>query len=218
MAIDEKSIVGAVSGLSLEGNEEGLIPAFGLYLTRHYAGFYNRVSYEYLHRAEAKSAEATAVARAALIEAGHICAFNTFGGIMMSPEWEAVVAPMIESREDWVRGIVGVINALGWGVWKVDSLVGGQELRISIGNSYESTGYLADYPKRAAGSVCFLATGGTAGIMNLLYHGDITARPSLDEAYYAKLFESKGRFVAEEVACRASGAARCEFVARRAPE
>ncbi|MEQ9079295.1 MAG: hypothetical protein RLP09_35880 [Sandaracinaceae bacterium] len=215
MSVDERAIVSAVSGLPLVGNEEGLIPAFGLYLTRHYADYYNRVSYAYLHAAHEQGPEAEKKAREALIEAGHVCAFNTFGGIMLSQEWEAVVGPMLEGREDWVSGIVGVINALGWGRWHVEGLTPNEELRVAIDNTYESTGYLAEHGESKVGPVCFLATGGVAGIMNLIYHGDILARPALTQEYYAELFEGSGRFVAEEVACRAAGAPRCELVARR---
>ncbi len=214
--IDHDGIVDAVSSLSLVGNEEGLIPAFGLYLTRHYAGYYNKVSFSYLHQAEKMGPEATTLARAALTESGHVCAFNTFGGIMLSQEWEAVVAPMIETREDWIRGMVAVVNAFGWGVWQVDALEGGKELRATVKNSYESTGYLDEYPLRTSeGGVCFLASASVAGLMNLLYHGDITKRPPLSRAYYRETFAGKGRFVAEEVKCRSKGDASCEFVAIR---
>lgn len=216
MSVDERAIVEAVGGLPLVGNEEGLIPAFGLYLTRHYADYYNHVSYAYLHAAHQEGPEAVAKARAALIEAGHVCAFNTFGGIMLSQEWEAVVGPMLSGRDDWVPGIVSVINALGWGRWRLEGLTPGEELRVRVDNSYESTGYLETHGTSKVGSVCFLATGGVAGIMNLVYHGDILARPALTPDYYAELFAGTGRFVAEEVACRAAGAERCEVVARRA--
>ncbi len=213
MTVDGSAVTAAVGTLPLVGNEEGLIPAFGLYLTRHYAEYYNEISYAFLHEA-AKAGDADA-ARAALVEAGHICAFNTFGGIMLSQEWEAVVKPMIDSREDWVHGIVAVINALGWGVWRVESLTADEELKVTVANSYESTGYLAARGQSDVGPVCFLATGGTAGIMNLLYHGDITERPALTPEYYSKLFGGEGGFAAEEVACRATGAERCEFLVRR---
>lgn len=213
MAINEAVIVSAVSGLPFVGNEEGLIPAFGLYLTRHYSSFYNRVSFAALHHAERHNKGA--VVRASLTDAGHQCAFFTFGGIMLSQEWQAVVQPMIQSREDWVRGIVAVVNALGWGVWKVDEIQANKQLTVSIERSYESAGYLADYPTRADGGVCFLAQGGVAGIMNLLYHGDITTRPALDEAYYKKLFAEPGRFIARETSCRATGAHKCTFVCER---
>jgi hypothetical protein len=215
--IDESTIVDAVRSLSLVGNEEGLIPAFGLYLTSHYASYYNRISFAYLRDAEKRGAANVATARERLVEAGHVCAFNTFGGIMLSQEWDAVVAPMLESREDWIRGTVGVVNALGWGRWSLERLVAGEELIVSVANSYESDGWLAEHPVRPkeAGGVCCLVTGGVAGLMNLLYHGDITKRPSLDPSYYAKLFTTPGRFVASELECRATGAPACRVVARR---
>jgi len=216
MAVDERSVIEAVSGLGLRGNEEGLIPAFGLYLTRHFSDYYNAASFAYLHAAEKKGPAAVAAARAGLIEAGHVCAFNTFGGIMLSQEWEAVVLPMLESREDWAHGIVAVINALGWGMWKIESLTPGEELQVSLRNSYESEGYLANHTTRNEGGVCFLGTGGVAGVMNLLYHGDIIDRPALTPDFYTKLFGAPERFVAEETECRAHGADACRIVARRA--
>lgn len=214
MSIDAQAIMAAVSSLALRGNEEGLIPAFGLYLTRHYADYYNQISYAYLHAAEATHPDKGALARDRLIEAGQICAFHTFGGIMLSQEWDAVVQPMIEQREDWVHGITAVVNCLGWGVWSVAEIEGGERLRVEIADSYESTGYLRDHGARQDG-ICFLATGGVAGIMNLLYHGDITRRPPLSPAYYQQIFATPGRFVAREHACRATGAPRCEIIAER---
>ena len=214
MSVDGKRITQAVAGLPLSGNEEGLIPAFGLYLTRHYAPYYNAISYAYLHHAREEGSEALEEARTGLVEAGHICAFNTFGGIMLSQEWEAVVGPMLETRTDWVHGMVAVVNALGWGRWNVESC-SESELSIAIDNSYESTGYLDAFGASKVGPICFLAQGGVAGIMNLLFHGDITARPALTPAYYEDLFGSEDGFAAREVACRATGAERCRFTAAR---
>ena len=211
MSVDSQAVISAVSGLDLSGNEEGLIPAFGLYLTRHYANYYNRVSYAYLHAAEAEGAEPTTRARTSLVKAGEVCGFNTFGGIMLSQEWDAVVQPMIECREDWVHGITAVINCLGWGVWSVES-IDPRRLHMKVRDSYESVGYMRDHAKRSDG-ICFLATGGVSSIMNLLYNGDITRRPALTPAYFETVFGAPHRFAAREVACRAAGAPCCEFIA-----
>jgi hypothetical protein len=81
-------------------------------------------------------------------------------------------------------------------------------------DSYEASGWLRDYPLGNEPR-CYLATGGTAGLMNLLYVGDITARPELDEAYYRTLFRGGESFTAREIKCLARGDARCEFVAER---
>ena len=213
MAIDERAVIEAVAGLQIAGNDEGLIPAFGLYLTRHLADYYNRISFETAHRLDHGSLADDV--RALLVEAGHGCAFNTFGGIMKSAEWDAVVRPMIESREDWVRGMVAVVNAFGWGRWQIRDLEPGQSLTVRITDSYEAAGYVRDYGASDRPR-CYLAAGGVAGLMNLLYVGDITTRPALDEAYYRELFRGPARFVADEVACAAAGAPACEIVARHA--
>ena len=107
MAVDVRAITEAVAGLDFKGNEEGLVPAFGLYLTSHCADYYNRVSYGLLGAFRRELPELEEDAIALLTEAGHVCAFNTFGGIMMSVEWDAVVRPMLSCREDWVHGMIG---------------------------------------------------------------------------------------------------------------
>ena len=70
MAINESAVVAAVSGLGIAGNEEGLIPAFGLYLTRHMADYYNRISLATARRIE-RTPELADDARDLLVEAGH---------------------------------------------------------------------------------------------------------------------------------------------------
>lgn len=212
MAIDEKAVVSAVSSLGIAGDEEGMIPAFGLYLTRHMADYYNRISFAAARRMAGSGLEEDA--RALLVEAGHVCAFNTFGGIMKSAEWDAVVRPMIETREDWVRGMVAVVNAFGWGRWAIVELEPDAKLHVAIEGSYEASGWLRDYPASDQPR-CYLACGGVSGLMNLLYVGDITSAPELDEAYYNRLFRGGGGFTATEIACVAKGDPRCEIVAAR---
>lgn len=215
MAIDEQKIIEAVSQLGQSGNEEGLIPAFGLYLTQHLADYYNRISFAMAHRLE-RTPELIDDGQTLLVEAGHGCAFHTFGGIMQSAEWDAVVRPMLQTKEDWVYGMTAIVNTLGWGRWAVRDLVPGQRLVVTVQDSYEAAGYLRDYP-RSAMPRCYLATGGVAGLMNLLYVGDITQGPELSDAYYKQVFRSPSRFVGTEVLCRAVGDPLCLFIAQRLP-
>lgn len=213
--IDEEAIIRAVGGLPLEGNEEGSIPAFGVYLTRHYTNYLNLISYEFERLLQAsRGAIGAEVAATMLTEAGHVCIFNTAGGIMCSPEWYGLVVPAIKSREDWMHGIVAVFNALGFGRWQVQELQPGERLVLRIYDGYESNGYLAQYGTSEAPK-CYLATGGAAGLMNLLYHGDITQRPALSDTYYRELFRSPRSFEAAETQCRAKGDPYCEFLALR---
>lgn len=210
--VDEAAIIAAVSSLPLSGNEEGLTPAFGVYLTRHFANYYNHISYE-MERSLAGH-DLVDSARAILIEAGHVCAFNTFGGIMKSPEWDAVVRPMIQGRTDWVDGMIAIVNALGWGRWSVEELVEHERLVVRVDSSYESNYFLGRFGAGTE-SRCYLCQGGVAGLMNLLYVGDITTGPELTSEYYARLFSSPESFVATETKCRSKGDDHCEFVAER---
>lgn len=211
--VDEDAIVAALSGMEIVGNEEGLVPAFGVLLTRMYANYYNRISYEFSRRLEEVTGEPD-LGSLLLIEAGHNCAFNTFGGIMQSDEWYGLIEPMCESREDWLHGIVACINAFGWGIWRVAELVPGERLVLRVYNGYEANGYLAMYGT-STHPVSYLATGGTAGLMNLLYHCDITERPDLTPSYYQERFSAPGSFSAVQTRCRAMGDDYDEFVAER---
>ena len=97
--------------------------------------------------------------RDVFVQGGHICAFNTFGGIMSSPEWDAVVKPMCKDEIDWLHGMVAVINALGWGVWRIERIDPGKGIVIRIYNSYEGIGYRRMYPKSDEAQLSFLAMG-----------------------------------------------------------
>lgn len=214
MAVAERIVTEAVAGLELKGNEEGLIPAFGLYLTKHFADYYNRISYGLLGAFIRELPELEEDAIALLTEAGHVCSFHTFGGIMVSVEWDAVVMPMIETREDWVKGMIGVVNALGWGRYRLQELVPNERLVLQIDDSYEAAGVLEGYGK-AAHPRCYLASGGAAGLMNLLYQGDITKRPPLTEEYYHEVFGDPRSFRARETRCLAMGDPHCEIIVER---
>jgi hypothetical protein len=149
-----------------------------------------------------------------LTEAGHVCAFNTLGGIMQSSEWAGLVQPMIKNREDWVHGIVAVINALGWGFWEIEELVPGERLVMKVISGYESNFYTGSY-KKSKYPVSFLARGGCAGIMNLIYVAEIQNGCTLDNELYRSIASSSARFVCEQTACRAKGAEFDTFEVRR---
>jgi len=214
-SVDESAIIQACGGLPLAGTAEGKIDAFGVALTRQYSNYYNLISYRFDQQMAAVAGEAaTTAARMLLVEAGQVCAFHTFGGIMESAEWEGLIKPMIKTTEDWVYGMVSVVNALGWGRWSVAALEPGQRLELVVDGSYESNGYLAAFGSSTTPR-CHLATGGTSGLMNLIYHANIMSRPALTPALYEKTFAEGRFFVAREVECRTMGAAACRFVAER---
>jgi hypothetical protein len=213
--VDENAIVTALSGMPIVGNEEGMIPAFGVYLTRHYADYYNKISFRFEKALQkAFGDEMSDIAAPLLIEAGHVCAFNTFGGIMKSDEWYGLIHPMLDTREDWVHGMVACVNALGWGKWVVNELVPDDKLVIDIHGSYESVGYKKEYG-HGDRCECYLATGAASGVMNLIYHVDISTKPVLDQAFYEKTFKDPNSFGSVEVMCEAKGDPHCRVVVSR---
>lgn len=209
--INEGAIHQALAGLDFSGNEEGLIPRFGVMLTDHFANYYNRISFEFVQRM--KQTGLLDYAEELLIEAGHRCAFNTFGGIMTSPEWDAVVLPQCQKREDWIYGICSVINVLGWGVWRVHD-ISPDHLTLRIYDDYESRGYIAMYG-RATRNICYLAMGGAAGLMNLVFSGEIHEKPVLDEAFYERIFNSDQVFSSRQTKCLAKGDPYSEICVRK---
>jgi hypothetical protein len=207
--IDEDGIIQAVAGLPLYGkagkDDTGLIDAFGVVLTNHFADYYNRISYQ-SYFAMLEGGMSQTHTRDVFIQGGHICAFNTFGGIMSSPEWYQLIAPLCESDGDWVHGMVAVINALGWGVWRVERIVPGEELVIRIYNSYEGIGFRMMYPPRKEKNISFLNLGAVQGLAHLLWKIDIRDRPTLDHDFYASTFNNpQDSFSVEQTHAIAAG-------------
>ena len=217
--VDEAAIIQAVSGLPLFGKsglqDTGLIDAFGVVLTNHFADYYNYISYESYY-GMLKAGMSLAQTQDVFVQGGHICAFNTFGGIMSSPEWDAVVKPMCRNDEDWIHGMVAIANALGWGVWRVEKIVPGRELIIRVYNSYEGVGYRRMYPIADDPQLSFLVMGGVQGLAHLFWKIDIKKRPKLNQDFYATVFNSpENKFSVKQTHAIAAGHDYDRVVARR---
>jgi predicted hydrocarbon binding protein len=200
-SVDREAVSRAVAGMPLPVNAEGLIPLFGLYLTRLYADYCNRISFAFEREMTALAGRQGVDAAANLfIEAGHVCAFFTFGGIMTSPEWDALMLPMLKTREDWVHGIIAWLNGGGKELKVVD--LSSTQATFRMYNDYESIGYRRMYGTADHG-VCYLNTGAFAGIMNLIYLGNIDRKPDLTQEFYDRLFKGGRAFQGRMTACQA---------------
>lgn len=206
--IDYQVIRNALIDMPIEGDENtGLIDAFGVLLTRHYANYYCNVSYRFLHLFLDKIGDSGFnIATNLLIEAGRVCAFNTCGGVMQSNEWTALIKPMIRTKEDWVHGMIAVINAFGWGFWEVETLEPGKRIVVKISSGYEANAYLKKYGSSTF-PISFLGMGGVAGLMNLIYVLNLpeTTPVTLDEALYDSISRKAHFFVPKQLKCRAMG-------------
>ncbi len=203
--IDYEGIRQALTNMDLQGDSQtGLIDAFGVLLTRMYANYYCLISYKLLRLFEDEMGkDGLPLAAELLTEAGHVCAYNTFGGVMQSTEWNAMIKPMIGKKEDWVHGITAVVNAFGWGFWEIEELEPNQKLKMKIVSGYEPNNYLAHFDSHTDLPISFLASGGIAGIMNLVYNTSLTEDfITLDESEYKKLIQKSSLFQAQKHICR----------------
>jgi hypothetical protein len=197
VAIDGSKIVHAVMEGSRIRDAKGIIPLFGVYLSLFFVQYYNKLSFDFEKMmGEKRESQSEAL----LIEAAHECGYATFQGIRNSREWEELVEPMIESKEDQIYSFAAVAVAFGWGDLEVKELVPNETLLIQVSDSYEATGYLRLNGPANSGK-CYMLRGVAGAFMDLLYGED----------YPDGLFT----FTAEEALCRVKGDPYCEFIARR---
>lgn len=170
MAIDRKRIVASLSKIEIAGNEEGLIPAFGVFVNQLPAQFWNSFA-ERLSRQVVR--ELTGTAEYLLVNAAHECGYHTGYGIITSDEWRAVVEPMVEKApEDILHGAFAVLTAWGWAKSEVVDLVPGEKMLVRAYDYYESA--VVTYgaaEKRSA----YMMRGICAAFMDLAYGGPYDA-------------------------------------------
>ncbi len=195
MAIDVSKIIHAVMEGSKIRESKGIIPLFGVYLSLFSVYYYNRLSFDFENK---MGVQREAEAKSLLIEAAQECGYATFQGIRESWEWEQVVAPMVENKEDQILGFAAVAVAFGWGDLAVEELVPGEKLVIRASDSYEATGYLEQYGV-AKSEKCYMLRGVAGAFMDLVYGGNYP------DGLYA--------YSAAENFCRAKGDSYCEFIA-----
>jgi hypothetical protein len=200
MAIDGSKIIHAVMEGSRIRESKGIIPLFGVYLSIISVQYYNRLSYEFEKKL---GPDQGAKADLLLVKAAQQCGYATFHGIRSSWEWDEIVKPMIEHREDQIDGFTSVAVAFGWGDLKVEALIPNEKLVIRVGDSYEARGYLDRYGSADSGK-CYMLRGVAGAFMDLLYGEDYP--------------DGCSTFLAEERLCRVKGDAYCEFVAQRSPD
>ncbi|MCX8112385.1 MAG: hypothetical protein N3E49_04205 [Bacteroidia bacterium] len=192
----------AVLGLPLLPDPEtGLIEAFGVILTFIPGNYYALISERHLdHMEKVMGPDVRPLVLDMLIESGHVCAFNTLGGIMQSAEWDAVVRPHLKTKEDWLYGISAVMPAIGWGVVGCIDTPSPQRWQVCLKNWYETTTLAALPPSQRRLDHSPFAQGLLSGIMALIYKAGVSEkRLTFDGELYRQLFQEgrlyDGRFI-----------------------
>lgn len=197
MTIDGSKIIHAVMEGSRIRDAKGIIPLFGVYLSLFFVQYYNKLSFDFENEL---GTERQGESASLLVQAAQECGYATFQGIRNSREWEELVRPMIEKKEDQIFSFAAVAVAFGWGDLHVRELIPNEKLVIRVSDSYEATGYLQLRGLANSGK-CYMLQGVSGSFMDLLYGED----------YPDGCFT----FRAEEPFCRAKGDSYCEFIAQK---
>ena len=120
---------------------------------------------------------------------------------MASQEWESLVAPMIQCREDNIFALIAITNAFGWGNWHVVDLQPAKKMVLRSYNGYEALGYrkmfgISEVPR------CYMLTGVSAGLMELIYSSG-----TLEDKF--------GKYQSYESKCITKGDPYCEFIVEK---
>lgn len=217
-AIGEDTIAAIAAGLRdftapLAGDERGLMQVFGVYVTIHLAGYYNRISCEALAHVVAKKPALVPMLEELLRESGHVCVFNTFGGILTSPEWEALVGSHSGDPQAVVLGALAIARALGFGHWTLAEYVPDERVVLRAPATYESVYHLARHGAADRPSEYFFQ-GATLAIAQLAHRIDWRRPPALTQDFYDSLFKGGALpWKVEQTSCTACGGDYSEVVA-----
>ena len=175
---------GFLGGVS--GDDRGLVDAFGVLVTLHLADYYNHAANDALAVLVAEKPAVVDVFRSLLEESGTVCAFNTFGGILASPEWEGMVGAPTGDPTEVVVGCLAIARALGFGCWTLEEIIPGKRLVIASGGTYESI-YAKTIVERPLRGASGLFVGAVSGIMRLAHDVVWTPRPEMSHEVYLRL-------------------------------
>ena len=194
--LDEAEISGIAAGLSgfmkpVAGDARGLVDAFGVLVTQHLSGYYNETAFAAVRHVEAISPNVAAACEDLLREAGHVCVFNTFGNILLSPEWEGMVGPLTGDPHDIVKGCCAIARGLGFGRWTIGEHVPGKKLVLRTSSNYEAAHWLERFGVDVRSRAYFMQ-GAALAFMVLAQRVPWRSKPQLTPAFYDQLFRGEG--------------------------
>jgi len=167
MAIDRKKVIAEMSKVKVLGNDEGMIPAFGVYVQQLPGEFWNGFARRIINTVPEDLIE---TAEGLLVKSAHECGYHTGYGIITSDEFNTIVGPMIENApEDILHGAFAVFTAWGWAQSEVVELVAGEKMVIRAYDYYESDVMLCGKTERPS---AYMIRGVCGAFMDLAYGGE----------------------------------------------
>jgi len=160
MVVLRDQVVSALAELEVKGNEDGLIPAFGVLVNQLPTSFWNTFSERMMAAVEDKRKQEM---EAALVNCAYECGYHTGFGIITSEEFNSVVSPMVtEGEKDVLRGAYAVFTAWGWAKSGIVQIKPGERMVVRAMDYYEQD-------SGGSGRRAFMIRGVSAAFFELAY-------------------------------------------------
>lgn len=213
---DEERISAIARGLlefmrGVRGDERGLIAAFNVFVTAHMSNYYNETVYETVHRVERSSPASVSAIEALMREAGQVCVYNTFGNVLLSPEWEGLVGKLSGDPRDTISFCLAIARGLGFGHWLLGEYEPGKRLVVRCSSNYEAPFYTQRYGKSEKPRA-YLVQGASLAMMVLAERVKWTEGAKITNQGYIDLFRGKVPYRIEQTQCQTKGDPISEFV------
>jgi hypothetical protein len=136
MTVLRDEVVKALSKLEVVGDDDGLIPAYGVLVNQLPVTFWNLFAERMTAVVPAEGQEQL---KKDLTNCAYECGYHTGYGILNSPEFAAVVTPMVtEGAKDVLRGAFAVFTAWGWAKSGITQIKEGERMTIRAQDYYEA--------------------------------------------------------------------------------
>jgi hypothetical protein len=160
MVVMRDQVVSALAELEVKGNEDGLIPAFGVLVNQLPTSFWNTFAERMMTAVEDKR---KAEMEAALVNCAYECGYHTGFGIITSEEFQSVVTPMVtDGAKDVLRGAYAVFTAWGWAKSGIVQIKPGERMVVRALDYYEQD-------SGGSGKRAYMIRGVSAAFFELAY-------------------------------------------------
>jgi hypothetical protein len=136
MTVMRDQVVQQLASVEVSADEDGLMPGFNVLLNQLPTAFWNTVAERMM---AVVPPERKQEMEAALVKSAYECGYHTGYGIVTSPEFEAVVNPMItDGAKDVLRGAYAVFTAWGWAKSGIVQIKEGERMTVRAVDYYEA--------------------------------------------------------------------------------
>lgn len=162
--INREGIIEMITAGENQANEQGLIPAMGVYLQTLPTELWNNFLYRMINAVKPELFRSLEIL---FSNAASECSYHTLGALVKTPEiWNAIRQFTDGSEEADIHALFAVISGLGMGDIHVTEFIPGEKLVVKAYRYYEGEELdFGQYPKPCS----FTYQGAFASVMDAIY-------------------------------------------------